>query len=66
MWKRNPLECIQDLLRNTAFRDHTEYVPRRVYRDVERNSRMYGEMWTADWWWNMQVRRTSNTIDCRC
>ncbi|KAJ7614490.1 hypothetical protein FB45DRAFT_1110243 [Roridomyces roridus] len=56
LWKRNPVECIKELMGNAAFREKMRYAPQRVYRDAEGNRREYGEMWTTDWWWNLQER----------
>jgi hypothetical protein len=59
LWKRNPVECIQELLGNPAFRDHIRYAPERLYEDHEGTKPIISEMWTADWWEEIQVR----TID---
>jgi hypothetical protein len=55
MWMRNPVECVQELMGNLAFRDNISYVPECVYQDSAGSKRVYDEMWTADWWWNTQV-----------
>lgn len=55
LWCRNPVECIQELIGNPAFKDYLAYLPERVYTDEEGTNRQYDEMWTADWWWDMQV-----------
>ncbi|KAJ7186339.1 hypothetical protein GGX14DRAFT_309528, partial [Mycena pura] len=31
LWKRDPVECVQELIGNPAFKDHIAYVPERVY-----------------------------------
>jgi Plavaka transposase len=56
LWKRNPVDCIKDLLQNPAFKEHMAYAPERVYRDEAGKRRVYDEMWTADWWWTAQVQ----------
>ncbi|KAJ7623731.1 hypothetical protein FB45DRAFT_980504 [Roridomyces roridus] len=56
LWKRNPVECIRELMGNAAFREKMRYAPQRVYRDAEGNRREYGEMWTTNWWWDLQER----------
>ncbi|KAJ7757903.1 hypothetical protein B0H16DRAFT_1822559 [Mycena metata] len=57
MWYRNPVECIQELLGNPAFKK-MGFAPRRVFKDVddegEGKNREYNEMWTAEWWWQIQ------------
>lgn len=30
LWKRNPVECIEELLGNPAFREHMRFAPERV------------------------------------
>lgn len=54
MWVRDPVECVQQLLGNPAFRDDLQYRPRRI-RKRSSKKRVFSEAWTADWWWNTQV-----------
>ena len=58
LWRRDPLECIKELMGNPTFIDAMQFAPERVYTDGERQNRQYDEMWTCDWWWNTQVRHT--------
>lgn len=55
LWKRDPVECIKELIGNPAFQEHLSYVPERVYSDDAGLNRIYDEMWTADWWYDTQV-----------
>ena len=55
MWRRDPVECVRELLGNPALKDFMKYAPERVYEDVEGKNRIFDEMWTADWWWDTQV-----------
>jgi hypothetical protein len=55
LWRRNPVECIRELLGNPAFREIISYQPERVYEDAEGTNRIYDEMWTAEWWQEIQV-----------
>lgn len=57
LWRRDPLECIQELIGNPAFASEIAYEPERVYTDAAGENRMFDEAWTADWWWETQVRR---------
>jgi len=50
---RNVLDCIRYLLRQIAYQDDFVYAPRREYDHT--GQRVYAEMHTADWWWNIQV-----------
>ncbi|KAJ6527697.1 hypothetical protein B0H19DRAFT_1214648 [Mycena capillaripes] len=56
LWMRNPVDCIKELMSNPAFRNHMAYAPERVYgrKDGREDSRIFDEMWTAEWWWNLQ------------
>lgn len=59
LWLRDPIECIRELIGNPAFQDYLAYAPERVYADEGATIRRYDEMWTADWWWNLQVSRVA-------
>ncbi|KAJ7715290.1 hypothetical protein B0H14DRAFT_3118920 [Mycena olivaceomarginata] len=56
LWMCNPVECIKELISNPAFREHMAYAPERVYgaKDSREESRIFDEMWTAEWWWKLQ------------
>lgn len=56
MWKRDPVECIRELLGNPDFHGNIAYAPERVYQDCERKVQVWDEMWTGSWWWETQVR----------
>ena len=55
LWKRDPVECIHELIGNPAFRNQMRFAPERAYEDPEGKNRIFDEMWTGDWWWNLQV-----------
>ena len=59
LWMRDPIECVKELLGNPAFRKWMSFVPERVYADENGTNRIYDEMWTADWWWEIQVGVTN-------
>jgi hypothetical protein len=56
LWRRDPVECVKELIGNPAFRKVMKYAPERVFKDAERKVRIYDEAWTADFWWEIQVR----------
>lgn len=62
LWKRNPVDCVKELISNPAFRDLMAYVPQRVYSNKGGTNRVYDEMWTGDWWWNTQVSVSKSRI----
>ena len=55
LWHRDPIECIAELLGNPYFRGKQQYAPRHVFRNKDGTNWEFGEMWTADWWWEIQV-----------
>jgi hypothetical protein len=52
---RDILECIRTLYGNPEFTSEMVFSPERYYTSHERTSRIYNEMHTCDWWWEMQV-----------
>jgi hypothetical protein len=58
LWKRDPVECVKELIGNPAFQNLVSYVPQRAYADKAGLKRIFDEMWTADWWWDTQVLYT--------
>lgn len=55
VWRRDPVECVKELMGNPAFKNHMSYIAEHVYLDNEGKVRIFDEMWTADWWWDTQV-----------
>lgn len=55
LWKRDPIDCIKELMGNPAFKENMKYEPYRVYSTENGENRCWDEMATGDWWWNMQV-----------
>lgn len=53
---RDPLECIEALLKNPIFEGKWDFTPRRVYKDAGQQVRVYGEWMTSDGAWTTQVR----------
>lgn len=56
LWRRDPIECIRELLGNPNLKNDIAYEPVRAFKDQEGTNRIYDEAWTADWWWQTQVR----------
>ncbi|TFK88136.1 hypothetical protein K466DRAFT_489540 [Polyporus arcularius HHB13444] len=52
LWRRDPLECVAELMGNPAFKGQTSFAPVMVKKG---GVRYWGEMNTADWWWEKQV-----------
>ena len=55
LWRRNPVDCIRELIGNPVFKEHLKYAPEMLTLDEEGTKRMYDEMWTGEWWWDLQV-----------
>ena len=55
VWRRDPVECVKQLIGNLAFKYYMSYIAEHVYLDNRGKLWIFDEMWTADWWWNMQV-----------
>lgn len=60
LWRRNPIECIRELIGNPAFRNAMGYGPERQFADEEMLERILDEMWTGNWWWDVQVSSAAN------
>ena len=55
LWKRNVVDCVRELMGNPLFREAIRYAPERQYADSGGKTRIYGNSWTANWWWDVQV-----------
>jgi hypothetical protein len=58
VWYRDPVECVRELLGNPSFKKQG-YKPIRVFKSHRAGhytNREFTEMWTADWWWEIQVQ----------
>ena len=51
LWRRNPLECIQELFGNPSFKDKMMFEATQYFADEACTNRLIDEAWTADWWW---------------
>lgn len=55
LWKRNPVECIQELISNPIFCSNMCYTPEAIFEDMQGTKVLINEMWTAEWWRDFQV-----------
>ena len=60
LWRRDPVECLKELMGNPMFKNSLEYAPQKHFMDEEGTNRVYDEMWTGDWWWDTQVKLPSS------
>ncbi|KAG8700746.1 hypothetical protein FRC09_005778 [Ceratobasidium sp. 395] len=54
MFFRPVVDVIRKLIGNPAFKHVMRYAPERHWTSKWQHSRVYGEMWTGDWWWRRQ------------
>ena len=59
LWLRDPVECIRELIGNPVFKAYLKYAPEKLFAKADGTGRIYGDMCTADWWWEIQVRLES-------
>jgi hypothetical protein len=53
LWKRDPVDCIRELIGNLTFKKNIKYAPYRVYESSDGDNRCWDEMATGDWWWDL-------------
>ena len=54
LYHRDPIECIESLLKNPLFSNHITYQPRKDFN--QSGSRIYSDWVTSDGAWEQQVR----------
>ncbi|KAI6130825.1 hypothetical protein EV401DRAFT_2054208 [Pisolithus croceorrhizus] len=62
LWQHDPVECVCKLMGNPAFWEVMSYVPEHAYADAKGENHIYDEMWTSDWWWNIQKKLPEGII----
>jgi hypothetical protein len=45
-----------------VFKDVMVFVPEKVFSNADGSNRVFDEMWTADWWWEVQVSSMQHII----
>ncbi|KAG9091537.1 hypothetical protein FS749_016465, partial [Ceratobasidium sp. UAMH 11750] len=56
LFTRNIVDVVLDIMADPAFKEFMHYAPERHWTTAECQSRVYGNPWTANWWWRMQMR----------
>lgn len=56
LWFRDPVEYVAELIGNPMFKDAMRYAPEKLFTDEAGTDEVVNEMWTAQWWWEIQVR----------
>ena len=62
-WKRDSLAVLQEILENPAIKDKCVWEPQKNYNSE--GERVYTDMHTGDWWWDIQVISWFNSTDIR-
>ncbi|KAJ7302587.1 hypothetical protein DFH08DRAFT_918911 [Mycena albidolilacea] len=60
LYSRNIIECVRALFGDTDFAPYLFVIPERHYADQDKTIRLYHNMHTGKWWWNMQKQVEAN------
>ena len=52
-WYRDSLEILRDMVGDKRLSPHIHWAPQKITNS--KKDRVYSELWSGDWWWNMQV-----------
>ncbi|CDO76939.1 hypothetical protein BN946_scf185006.g21 [Trametes cinnabarina] len=55
LWSRDIVECVKELMGSATLCDSLAYAPTRQYVDEEGQERLYDNMWSGNWWWDVQT-----------
>jgi len=55
LYYRDPVECLQMLMRNPLLKDQLEFTPYHIFNTAEKTMRIYTEWLSGDAAWDMQV-----------
>lgn len=55
VFKRSVIDVVRELIGDPRFRDSMRYAPERHWTSKRRKFRVYGELWSGNWWWRTQV-----------
>ena len=58
MYSRDIVECIKALYGDARFAHCMKYRPERHFKEGQPRERIYHDMYTGDWWWELQVSKT--------
>jgi hypothetical protein len=62
---RDIISVTREFLADASFKDHIQYKPCRIYTSARKTERVYGEMYSSDWYWKQMVSilRTSDNLN---
>jgi hypothetical protein len=55
LYYRDPIEAIKTLMSRADLQSSMVFGPSRVWSNDKKESRVYNEICTGDWWWRTQV-----------
>lgn len=61
IYYRDIIQCIRALWSDPEFAPVLVFEPEHLYKDENRETRLYHDMHTGDWWWATQVRYLLNS-----
>ena len=61
IFHRNVLECIAEIFGRHDLTPHLKFKPERHYADADMTVRIYGDVHTGKWWWEVQVSMNPRT-----
>ncbi|KAG8728335.1 hypothetical protein FRC10_005061, partial [Ceratobasidium sp. 414] len=56
LFTRHIIEVVCDIMADPSFEDDMRFTAERRWEDEACTNRIYGDSWTTDWWWRMQLR----------
>ncbi|KAG8943330.1 hypothetical protein FRC03_002563 [Tulasnella sp. 419] len=54
MYYRDPVEVVEDLISRPSLWDHLTYSPMKIYTSPARQTHIYKDMSSGDWWYDIQ------------
>ena len=57
-FSRNIIDCIKEIYGRHDLVPYLKVKPERHYADADQTIRIYGDIHTGRWWWEIQVRVT--------
>lgn len=60
---RDPMDVLQDIYGSPTYCEQMLFAPERHWEDDDRKVRVYNEMNTGNWWWDMQVCHPLSIVD---
>ncbi|KAG9094662.1 hypothetical protein FRC06_010600 [Ceratobasidium sp. 370] len=56
LFTRYIIKVVCDIMADPSFEDNMHFAAEWHWEDEACTNRVYGDLWTTDWWWRMQLR----------